>query len=131
MDRAATACRPRRWRSRRGRATLAYVKARSTRRLRGSTTAPARTGGPGGTRASPGRESVAYLREGPGGAQELKLAPAAGGASRALMSGWRESFHLAFSPDSQTIAALRGPEIGKLKLVLIDVAAGPQRVLAQ
>jgi Tol biopolymer transport system component len=46
------------------------------------------------------------------------------------MSGWRESFYLAFSPDSQTIAALRGPEIGKLKLVLIDVAGGAQRVLA-
>ena len=46
------------------------------------------------------------------------------------MTGWRESFYLAFSPDSKTIAALRGPEIGKLKLVLIDVAGGAQRVLA-
>ena len=46
------------------------------------------------------------------------------------MAGWRESFYLAFSPDSKTIAALRGPEIGKLKLVLIDVASGAQRVVA-
>jgi Tol biopolymer transport system component len=46
------------------------------------------------------------------------------------MSEWQESFYLAFSPDSQTIAALRGPEVGKRKLVLIDVAGGAQRVVA-
>ena len=46
------------------------------------------------------------------------------------MSGWQESFYLAFSPDSKTIAALRGPEVGKRKLVLIDVASGAQRVVA-
>ena len=57
-------------------------------------------------------------------------APAAGGASRTLMTDLRESFYLTFSPDSKTIAALRGPEIGKLKLVLIDVASGSERVVA-
>src|SRR6476660_4545637 len=103
-------------------ATLAYVKAP----LNPAVYAAADDGsgshrlGPGSNpRVSPDGESVAYLREGPGGAQELKLAPAQGGASRPLMSGWREAFYLAFSPDSQTIAALRGPEIGKLELVLI------------
>ena len=60
----------------------------------------------------------------------MKLAPASGGAGRTLLAGWRESFYLAFTPDSKTIAALRGPEIGKLKLVLIDVASGAQRVVA-
>ena len=55
------------------------------------------------------------------------LAPAAGGPSRTLMVGWQDSFYLAFSPDSKTIAALRGAELGKRKLVLIDVASGAQQ----
>jgi Tol biopolymer transport system component len=114
-------------------ATLAYVKAP----LNPAVYAAADNGsgahrlGPGtNPRVSPDGESVAYLREVSGGAQELKLAPAAGGASRTLMTDLRESFYLTFSPDSKTIAALRGPEIGKLKLVLIDVASGSERVVA-
>jgi Tol biopolymer transport system component len=114
-------------------ATLAYVKAP----LNPSVYAAADNGsaahklGPGSNpHVSPDGESVAYLHEGPDSAQELKLAPAGGGASRTLMAGWRESFYLAFSPDSKTIAALRGPEIGKLKLVLIDLASGAQRAVA-
>jgi Tol biopolymer transport system component len=87
-------------------------------------------GGGSNPRVSPDGNEVAYLHEGPGHAQELKLAPASGGASRTLMVGWRSSFYLAFSPDSKTIAALRGPEIGKLKLVVIDVATGAQRTIA-
>jgi hypothetical protein len=80
-------------------------------------------------RVSPDGLSVAYLDEGPGHAQELKLAPAAGGPSRTLMVGSQDPYYLAFSPDSKTIAALRGPELGKRKLVLIDVASGAQRVV--
>jgi WD40-like Beta Propeller Repeat len=113
-------------------ATLAYVKAP----LNPAVYAAADNGsgahrlGPGtNPRVSPDGESVAYQREVPGGAQELKLSPAAGGASRTLMTDLRESFYLAFSPDSKTIAALRGPEIGKLKLVLIDIATGSERVV--
>jgi Tol biopolymer transport system component len=52
------------------------------------------------------------------------LAPAEGGASRAVLTGLRDSFNLAFSPDSKTVAALRGPELGKRKLVLVDVVSG-------
>jgi hypothetical protein len=114
-------------------ATLAYVKAPLNPAVYAASDngSGAHRLGPGSNpHVSPDGKSVAYLREGPGSAQELKLAPAQGGPSRTLMAGWRESFHLAFSPDSQTIAALRGPEIGKLKLVLIDVASGAQRVLA-
>jgi hypothetical protein len=114
-------------------ATLAYVKAP----LNPSVYAAADNGsgahriGPGtNPRVSPDGASVAYLHESRGKAPELRLAPAKGGAGRTLMAGWRESFYLAFSPDSKTIAALRGPEIGKLKLVLIDVASGAQRVVA-
>jgi Tol biopolymer transport system component len=75
--------------------------------------------------------SVAYLHEGPRGAQELKLAAAAGGAGRTLLRNVREASYVAWSPDSKTIAALRGPELGKRTLVLIDVATGNQKVVAQ
>jgi Tol biopolymer transport system component len=81
-------------------------------------------------RVSPDGEQVAYLREGSGHAQEMALAPAGGGTPRILLTGWQDSYYFAFSPDSQTIAALRGPELGQLKLVLIDVATGTQTVVA-
>jgi WD40-like Beta Propeller Repeat len=80
---------------------------------------------------SPDGLSVAYLHEGPKGAQELKLAPATGGPGTTLMTNVREAFFVTWSPDSKTIAALRGPELGKHKLVLIDVATGLQSVVAQ
>jgi hypothetical protein len=47
------------------------------------------------------------------------------------MSNFREASYLAWSPDSKTLGALRGPELGKRKLVLIDVATGTQSVVAQ
>ena len=80
---------------------------------------------------APNGLSVAYLHEGAKNAQELKLAPATGGPGKTLMTNLREAFYLAWSPDSKTIAALRGPEIGKRKLVVIDVATGLQSVIAQ
>lgn len=79
---------------------------------------------------APSGEWVAYLHEGPKFAQELKLAPVSGGAGKTLMTNFRESSQLAWSPDSKTIAALRGPELGKRKLVTIDLASGKQSVIA-
>jgi Tol biopolymer transport system component len=84
-------------------------------------------------RVSPDGQTIVYLREKDSGkshSSELMMAPAAGGASRTLMAGWQDSFYLAFSPDSTTIAALRGPEVGKRTLVLIDLATGSQRTVA-
>jgi Tol biopolymer transport system component len=88
-----------------------------------------RVGSGSDPRVSPDGQSVVYFHEGPGHAQEMKLAPAAG-PSRTLMVGWQDTLNLAFSPDSKTIAALRGPELGKRKLVLLDVASGTQTPLA-
>jgi Tol biopolymer transport system component len=79
---------------------------------------------------APNGELVQYVHEGPKFAQELKVAAATGGGGRTLMSNFREPFYVAWSPDSKTIAALRGPELGKRKLVLIDVATGAQTVIA-
>ncbi|HEU5063963.1 MAG TPA: hypothetical protein VFT79_12560 [Solirubrobacterales bacterium] len=81
-------------------------------------------------KVAPDGESVAYLFEGPKFAQELKVAPATGGPGKVLMTNFREASDLAWSPDSKTIAALRGPELGKRKLVVIDVASGKQSVVA-
>jgi Tol biopolymer transport system component len=82
-------------------------------------------------RVAPDGLSVAYLHEGAKGAQELKLAAATGGPGRTLMTNLREAFYVTWSPDSKTIAALRGPELGKRKLVVIDVATGLQSVIAR
>lgn len=80
---------------------------------------------------SPDGLSVVYLHEGGGNKQEMNLVSSLGGPVRTLMVGWRAPFYTAWSPDSTTIAALRGPELGKQKLVLIDVLTGVQRVVAQ
>jgi Tol biopolymer transport system component len=81
--------------------------------------------GPGtNPRVSPDGDAIAYQREGSGGKRELKLAAAAGGGSQTVLTGLQDSFYLTFSPDSKLIAALRGPELGKRKLVLIDVVSG-------
>ena len=81
-------------------------------------------------KVAPDGGSVAYLHEGPKNAQELKLAPASGGSGKTLMTSFREASNLAWSPDSKSIAALRGSEIGKRNLVVIDVATGKQQVIA-
>jgi hypothetical protein len=82
-------------------------------------------------KVSPDGLSVAFLHEGKNHAQELQVAPAAGGPARTLLVGLREPFYLAWSSDSGTIAALKGPELGRRRLVLIDVLTGAQRVVAQ
>lgn len=79
---------------------------------------------------SPDGQTVVYQREGQSQVAGLAVAASGGGASRTLMSNWRDPFYLAFSPDSKTIAALRGGELGSRKLVLIDVASGAQRTIA-
>ena len=62
----------------------------------------------------------------------LEVIPADGGAKpRVLVSNWRSTSTFAFSPDSSKIAAVRGPELGRQKLVLLDVATGGQRIVAQ
>jgi hypothetical protein len=71
--------------------------------------------------------SVAYLHEAPGVAPQLMVS-LFGRAPQVLMSGWREPLYMDATPDGKTIAALRGPEVGKRDLVLIDVASGAQQV---
>jgi len=81
-------------------------------------------------RVSPDGNWVAYQHEGRKG-QELKLAPSSGGPGKALMAGFPEVFEFAWSPDSTRIAAVVGPELGKRKLVLLDLATGSLEVIAK
>jgi Tol biopolymer transport system component len=81
--------------------------------------------GPGNNpRVSPDGDVIAFAHEGSSGKSELKLAATQGGGSRTVLSNLQDSFYLTFSPDSKLVAALRGPELGKRKLVLIDVISG-------
>jgi dipeptidyl aminopeptidase/acylaminoacyl peptidase len=88
--------------------------------------------GPGSNpRVSPDGDVIAYARESSNGRVELRIAAAAGGGSKAVLSNLQDSFYMTFSPDSKLVAALRGPEVGKRKLVLIDVTSGTiQRTVA-
>jgi Tol biopolymer transport system component len=88
----------------------------------------------GNPHISPDGKIIAFLHRGSGRSArpQLFLAPADGSAPvSGLASGWQEPFYLAWSPDSKTIAALLGPELGKRRLVLIDVITGAQRTVAR
>jgi hypothetical protein len=79
---------------------------------------------------SPGGQLVAYAnRFDSKGRPDLLLAPTAGGAPRTILTNYRE-FPFAWSPDSRYIATTAGPELGPMKLVLIDVVAGTTRTIA-
>jgi Tol biopolymer transport system component len=81
--------------------------------------------GPGSNpRVSPDGDVIVYAHEGSGGKRALKLAAANGGGSKTVLSNLQDSFYVTFSPDSKLVAAVRGPEIGKGKLVLLDVTSG-------
>jgi Tol biopolymer transport system component len=75
-------------------------------------------------KVSPDGDVIAYQREGSGGKRDLMLAAANGGGSKAVLPNLQDAFYLTFSPDSKLVAALQGPELGKRKLVLLDVTSG-------
>lgn len=80
-------------------------------------------------RISPDGATVAYETPFAGNARPtLHVIPAKGGASRLLLKPvW---FTFVFSPDSRTIAAVTGKEVGRKRLVTIDVASGKVRSVA-
>jgi Tol biopolymer transport system component len=81
---------------------------------------------------SPDGANVAYFHEGPGHAAELSVAPVDGSEkAKQLLPAWRESFVFAWSPDSTMVAAITGPEIGKKRLVAIEVSSGKQKTVAK
>ena len=85
-------------------------------------------------RISPNGEIVALLHQGKGrfSQPELMLMPANGSAPVSRLAvGWREVSTFDWSPDSASIAAVLGPELGPKRLVLIDVVSGAQRTIAR
>jgi Tol biopolymer transport system component len=81
--------------------------------------------GPGSNpRVSPDGDVIAYAFETSNGKRQLKIAAAQGGGSATVMNNLQDTYNLAFSPDSKLVAALRGPELGKRQLVLLDVTSG-------
>jgi Tol biopolymer transport system component len=76
-------------------------------------------------KVSPDGDVIAYSREGNGAKRGLVLGAAtAGGGSTPVLGNLQDSFYVTFSPDSKLVAAVRGPEIGKGNLVLLDVTSG-------
>jgi Tol biopolymer transport system component len=55
---------------------------------------------------------------------EMKLYDVETGKTTTLFTPWRESYTVAWSPDSTMVAALRGGELGKRTLDVIDVETG-------
>jgi len=84
-------------------------------------------------RISPDGQIVALSRQGMGrrAQPELVLAPAGRSAPPSvLVKGWRDPYVFAWSPDSKSVAAVLGPEIGRQRLVLIDTEDGSQLTIA-
>jgi Tol biopolymer transport system component len=88
----------------------------------------------GNPHVSPDGKIIAFLQQGSGRSAQpqLFLVPADGSApvSR-LATGWREPSVFAWSPDSKSVAAVLGPELGRQRLVLIDTVTGAQRTIAR
>jgi Tol biopolymer transport system component len=85
-------------------------------------------------RVSPNGQIVAFLHQGKGRSSkpELMLVPADGSAPvSSLATGWRETSSFAWSPDSTSIVAVLGAELGSKRLVLIDTVTGAQQTIAR
>jgi dipeptidyl aminopeptidase/acylaminoacyl peptidase len=81
-------------------------------------------------KVSPDGELVAFEREAKDHTPEMKLYDVKTGKTRTIFSPWRESFTFAWSPDSTMIAALRGGELGKRTLYVLNVETGKLRKVA-
>jgi Tol biopolymer transport system component len=82
-------------------------------------------------KVSPDGKLVVFEREGgKNKAPEMKLYDVATGKTKTIFSPWREAYSFAWSPDSTMVAALRGPEIGKRTLAVVDVETGKQTKIA-
>src|SRR6185312_1824002 len=82
-------------------------------------------------KVSPDGDLVVFEREGgKGKGPEMKLYDVATGKTKTIFSPWRESYSFAWSPDSTKVAALRGGELGKRTLAVVDLETGRQTRIA-
>jgi len=85
-------------------------------------------------RISPDGKIVALMRGGlvSKGPPKLVLAPADGSAPATVLArNWRVPYVFAWSPDSKSVVAVIGPELGRQRLVLFDAEDGSQRTVAR
>jgi Tol biopolymer transport system component len=84
------------------------------------------------SRVSPNGELVVFERENAakGKGPEMKLYDVATGKTRTIFTSWRDSYTVAWSPDSTMVAALTGGELGKRTLYVIDVETGKKTRIA-
>ncbi|MBS1887091.1 MAG: hypothetical protein JSU06_07870 [Actinobacteria bacterium] len=75
-------------------------------------------------KVSPNGELVIFEREAKNHTPEMKLYNVGTGKTKTIFSPWRETFTVAWSPDSSMVAALRGGELGTRTLYIIDVETG-------
>jgi Tol biopolymer transport system component len=76
-------------------------------------------------KVSPDGKLVAFEREPANGkGPEMKLYDVATGKTKTLFAPWRESYTFAWSSDSTMVAALRGGELGKRTLYVVNVETG-------
>jgi Tol biopolymer transport system component len=80
-------------------------------------------------KVSPDGELVVFEREAKKG-PEMKLYDVATGRTKTIFSPWREPYSFAWSPDSTMVAALRGGELGRRTLAVVDVETGKQKQIA-
>jgi Tol biopolymer transport system component len=80
-------------------------------------------------KVSPDGQLVVFEREAKKG-PEMMLYDVATGKTKTIFSPWREPYSFAWSPDSTMVAALRGGELGRRTLAVVDVETGKQKQIA-
>jgi Tol biopolymer transport system component len=82
-------------------------------------------------RVSPDGQTVAFYHSGKGKQpSKLMVVSSSGDTPKELATGWQEPFVFAWSADSARIAVELGPEVGKRRLTVIDVATGDRQTIA-
>jgi Tol biopolymer transport system component len=90
-----------------------------------------RIGAGSNPKVSPDGNLVVFEREGgKNEGPEMKLYDVATGKTKTIFTPWRESYSFAWSPDSTMVAALRGGELGKRSLYVVDVETGKATKIA-
>lgn len=81
-------------------------------------------------KVSPDGQMVLFFRNSKPGSLDVMVA-APGGPARKLIGGSYNTAVFAWSPDSKTVALTVGPEIGRQRLVAVDVESGARRTVTR
>jgi Tol biopolymer transport system component len=91
-----------------------------------------RIGAGAAPRVSPDGQMVVFFTNGNADrGRRMMVAPTSGGAPRVLATRWQNPFTFAWSPDATTVVTVFGPELGRQRLVAVDVVSGGMRTIAR